>query len=76
MNVIEDKVRRRLAPFIAEGKIAAPQFSSIVGSPADALTVNVRLKAARVRNDDVESALRNALRDLGQDAQLVINPAQ
>ena len=42
-------------------------------APRDELA---RLKSARLRNDDVESALRNALRDLGQDAQLVINPAQ
>lgn len=75
MNVIEDKVRRRLAPFIAEGKIAAPQFSSIAGSPASALKVDVRLKAARVGTGDVETALRAAMRDLGADAQLVINPA-
>lgn len=75
MSVIEDKVRRRLAPFIAEGKIGAPQFSSLRGNSAAALTVNVRLKSARSRADDIEAALRNAMRDLGADAQLVINPA-
>ena len=75
MSVIEDKVRRRLAPFVAEGKIGAPQFSALAGAATASLTVNVRLKAARARTDDVESALHNAMRDLGADAQLVINPA-
>ncbi|MDE2364488.1 MAG: hypothetical protein KGM42_17565 [Hyphomicrobiales bacterium] len=74
MNPIEDKVRRRLAPFVAEGKIGAPQFSSLSG-PAAALTVNVRLKSARSRGADVEAALHQALRDIGPEAQLVINPA-
>lgn len=71
MNPIEDKVRRRLAPFVAEGKILAPQFT-----PAGpALTVAVQLKSARSQTDDVEKALRNAIRDLGADAQLVISAA-
>ncbi len=75
MNIIEDKVRRRLAPFIAEGKIAPPQFSPLGGTPDAALTVNVRLKSGRTRSDDVEAALHHAMRDLGATAQLVINPA-
>ena len=75
MSVIEDKVRRRLAPFIVEGKIGAPQFSATVGPSAAALTVNVRLKARVRARPRVEAALHNALRDLGPDAQLVINPA-
>lgn len=70
MSAIEDKVRRRLAPFIAEGKIGAPQFSSAAGP----LTVAVRLKAARSRADNVELALQNAMRDLSSEARLVISP--
>ena len=75
MNPIEDKVRRRLAPFVAEGKIGAPQFSSDSDRPAEILTVAVRLKSSSARQDDIEAALRNAMRDLGADAQLVISPA-
>ena len=75
MNVIEDKVRRRLAPFIVEGKIGAPQFSTVAGSPASALKVDVRLKSCKTGPNDVETALRNAMRDLATEAQLVINPA-
>lgn len=72
MNPIEDKVRRRLAPFVVEGKIGAPQFSEV---SASALTVSVQLKGARARADGVEAALQLAMRDLGGDAQLVISPA-
>ena len=75
MSVIEEKVRRRLAPFVAEGHICAPQFSPLAGPSEAARTVNVRLKSTLRRADDVEAALRNAIRDLGSDAQLVINPA-
>ncbi len=70
MSVIEDKVRRRLAPFVAEGMIGAPQFSSASGP----LMVAVRLKAAKARTDNVELALQNALRDLDAEAHLVISP--
>jgi hypothetical protein len=72
MNPIEDKVRRRLAPFVAEGKILAPQFTAAAGP---ALTVAVRLKSTRSHSDDIEQALRNAVRDLGAEAQLVISAA-
>lgn len=74
MSVIEDKVRRRLAPFVVEGAIGAPQFSA--ASPdAAPLTVAVRLKSAKLPNLAVEMALHDAMRDLGADARLVINPA-
>lgn len=71
MSAIEDKVRRRLAPFVVEGKIASPQFSATNSR----LTVNVRLKSPRERARDVESALMAAVRDLGADAHLVITGA-
>ena len=74
MSVIEDKVRRRLAPFVVEGKIGAPEFSNVSPASHAALTVNVRLKSAAAR-DGVEAALQNAIRDLGADAHLVINHA-
>jgi hypothetical protein len=71
MNPIEDKVRRRLAPFVVEGKIGAPQFTAA----SEPVTVAVRLKSARRGKDDVEAALRHAMRDLDAEAQLVISPA-
>jgi|CXWK01.1.fsa_nt_gi hypothetical protein len=74
MSVIEDKVRRRLAPFVAEGRIGAPDFSG--GSPnASPLTVAVRLTAAKLPRRAVEAALQDAMRDLGAEARLVISPA-
>ncbi|MFT4098210.1 MAG: hypothetical protein QM651_13920 [Rhodoblastus sp.] len=72
MSAIEDKVRRRLAPFIVEGKIGSPQFST---ANAAHVTVSVQLKASRERSRDVENALFAAVRDLGSDAQLVITGA-
>lgn len=71
MSAIEDKVRRRLAPFVVEGKIASPHFSSANAR----LTVNVKLKSSRERSRDVETALLAAVQDLGADAQIVITSA-
>ena len=71
MTVTEEKARRRLAPFVVEGKIAALQFSG----EADALTINVRLKSSPARGDAIEAALHNAVRDLGAGAHLVISHA-
>jgi hypothetical protein len=75
MSAIEDKIRRRLAPFVAEGKIGAPVFRATAEPSADALTVSVRLKSPSEQIDAVEAALRNAIHDLGAQAQLVISPA-
>lgn len=75
MSPIEDKVRRRLAPFVAEGKIRAPQFALEIERAASPLTVNVRLLPTRARTSEVETALRAAIHDLGNEAQLVISPA-
>ena len=75
MSAIEEKVRRRLAPFVVEGKIGLPQFSAINGSCDGRLTVNVQLKPPRERARDVETALLAAVQDLGADAQLVITGA-
>ncbi|MCB1542913.1 MAG: hypothetical protein KDJ30_00975 [Rhodoblastus sp.] len=72
MSAIEDKIRRRLAPFVVEGKIGSPQFSA---ADAARLTVNVQLKSPRARSRDVETALFAAVQDLGADAQLVITGA-
>ena len=75
MSAIEEKVRRRLAPFVVEGKIGSPQFSAANGSCAGRLTVNVQLKSPRERARDVETALLAAVQDLGGDAHLVITGA-
>lgn len=75
MSAIEDKVRRRLAPFVVEGKIGAPQFSSNGAPETSPLTVNVRVTSTNVRAGEVESALRAAFNDLVGEAQLVISAA-
>lgn len=75
MSAIEDKVRRRLAPFVVEGKIGSPQFLPANSAVAGRLTVNVQLKSSRQPARDVETALLAALQDLGADAQLVITGA-
>ena len=72
MSAIEDKVRRRLAPFVVEGKIGSPQFSA--ANPAR-LTVNVQLRSPHAQSRDVETALLAAVQDLGAEAQLVITGA-
>ncbi len=72
MSAIEDKVRRRLAPFVVEGKIGSPRFSA---ANATRLTVNVQLKPPRERAREVETALQAAVQDLGADAHLVITGA-
>ncbi len=63
---LEDKIRRRLAPFVVEGKIAAPQFE-LTGEAASPLRINVRIKRA-----GVEPALHAALSDVPAGARLVI----
>lgn len=72
MSAIEDKVRRRLAPFVVEGKIGSPQFSA--ANPAR-VTVNVQLRSAHAHSREVETALLAAVQDLGAEAQLVITGA-
>ncbi|MCB1541893.1 MAG: hypothetical protein KDJ25_13945 [Rhodoblastus sp.] len=72
MSAIEDKVRRRLAPFVVEGKIGSPRFSA---ADAPRVTVSVQLKSSHARSRDVETALFAAVQDLGAEAQLVITGA-
>ncbi len=65
---LEDKIRRRLAPFVVEGKIAAPQFEA--GSDlARPVAVNIQLKRA-----GIEAALHDAIADVAGEARLVITP--
>ncbi|MDE2579047.1 MAG: hypothetical protein KGL46_09600 [Hyphomicrobiales bacterium] len=68
---IEDKVRRRLAPFVVEGKIETPKFAY---SPREKLAVSVKLHSAAPRRE-VETALERAMADMTQDAYLVIDAA-
>lgn len=66
---LEEKIRRRLAPFVVEGKIAAPRIEA--GPEATLpLTVSVQLKRA-----GVEAALHEAISDVSDGARLVIEPA-
>ena len=64
---LEDKIRRRLAPFLVEGKIAPPRIEAVEASRG--LRIRVQLKQA-----SAEAALRDAMSDLS-DAHLVITQA-
>jgi hypothetical protein len=72
-----EKVRRRLLPFVAEGKIKEPVFSEAVHEGADPILVaTVVANAGRnpvPRHAAVlESALQKALADLGSSVRLVM----
>lgn len=64
---LEEKIRRRLAPFVVEGKIAAPHLES---ATAKGVQVNVK-----IMNAGCEADLQNAMADLRGSAHLVIMPA-
>ncbi|MFV0280659.1 MAG: hypothetical protein ACK5JM_07850 [Rhodoblastus sp.] len=69
MDIIEDKIRRRLAPFVVEGKIETPSISPVDGSKTACVTI--QLTPAHENSREVETALRAAVQDLGSDAQIV-----
>jgi len=73
----QEKVRRRLLPFVAEGKITEPVFSEAAHEGAEPILVaTVSAKAERnpvPRHTAVlESALQKALADLGSTVRLVM----
>jgi hypothetical protein len=75
----QEKVRRRLLPFVAEGKINEPVFSEAILEGAEPILVAT--VAARPAPNPVprhaailESALQNALADLGSSVRLVMTP--
>jgi hypothetical protein len=75
----QEKVRRRLLPFVAEGKITEPVFTVHDGAPP----ILVATVAARTGRNTVakhvaalETALRNALADLGSSVRLVMTEAK
>ncbi len=74
----KEKVRRRLLPFMAEGKISEPVFSE---QPSDdqsfVLIATVAAKAGRTPVQPssarlLESALQKAVSDLGTSVRLVL----
>jgi hypothetical protein len=72
-----EKVRRRLLPFVAEGKIQEPVFSETVHEGAGPILVaTVAAKASRNpvprQTAALESALQQALADLGSSVRLVM----
>jgi hypothetical protein len=71
-----EKVRRRLLPFVAEGKITEPVFSEATNNGAPAILVTVAAKAGRNpvarQTALLESALLKALADLGPGVRLVM----
>jgi hypothetical protein len=72
----QEKVRRRLLPFVAEGKITEPVFTVHDGAPP----ILVATVAAKTGRNPVtkhvaalETALQKALADLGSSVRLVMN---
>jgi hypothetical protein len=73
----QEKVRRRLLPFVAEGKITEPVFSEASGEGEPAILIaTVVAKADRnpVARPTalLENALQKALADLGSSVRLVM----
>jgi type IV pilus biogenesis protein CpaD/CtpE len=73
----QEKVRRRLLPFVAEGKITEPVFSEAVQEGSQPILVaTVAAKAERNpaprHTALLESALQKALADLGSSVRLVM----
>jgi hypothetical protein len=71
----QEKVRRRLVPFVAEGKITEPVFTVHDGAPP----ILVATVAAKPGRNPVtrpvaalETALQKALADLGSSVRLVM----
>jgi hypothetical protein len=73
----QEKVRRRLLPFVAEGKITEPVFSEAVHEGSQPILVATVVAKAE-RNPAprhaalLESALQKALADLGASVRLVM----
>jgi hypothetical protein len=73
----QEKVRRRLLPFVAEGKITEPVFSEAAREGSQPILIaTVAAKAERNpvprHNAILESALQKALADLGSSVRLVL----
>jgi hypothetical protein len=77
----QEKVRRRLLPFVAEGKITEPVFSEAKHEGSQPILIaTVTAKAERnpvPRHTAIlESALQKALADLGTSVRLVMTPSE
>jgi hypothetical protein len=74
----KEKVRRRLLPFMAEGKISEPVFSEQAADDQSVVLVaTVATKVGRTPTPPssarlLESALQKALSDLGGSVRLVL----
>jgi hypothetical protein len=73
----QEKVRRRLLPFVAEGKITEPVFSESASD--DEPSILVATVAAKIEKNPaarqtatLESALRKALADLNSSVRLIM----
>jgi hypothetical protein len=69
---LEEKIRRRLAPFVIEGRISAPKVQIAAGAE-DAFDVDVRAMDAKCAS--LQADLAHALRDLGSAARLRLQAA-
>jgi hypothetical protein len=72
-----EKVRRRLLPFVAEGKIKEPVFSEAVQEDAGPILIatvapNASRNSVPRQTAVLESALQQALADLGSSVRLVM----
>jgi hypothetical protein len=77
MDQEKEKVRRRLLPFVAEGKITEPVFSEAARDGAEPILVaTVSAKVGRNpvprQTAVLETALQKALADLGSTVRLVL----
>ena len=72
---LEDKIRRRLKPFIVEGRIREPSIRSMAGSaPAGSFEIDIAPEQKAFEPTNLERDLRAALADLAPLISLRLNP--
>ena len=72
---LEDKIRRRLTPFVVEGRIREPAIRSVTGhDDGGSFEVDVAPKERAFAPSDLERDLRAALSDLAPLISLRLSP--
>jgi hypothetical protein len=72
---LEDKIRRRLKPFVVEGRIREPAIRSVSGDEAGgAFEVDIAPEEKAFAPSNLERDLRAALSDLAPLISLRLNP--
>lgn len=72
---LEDKIRRRLKPFVVEGRIREPDIRNVAGQdPEGSFEIDVAPKERAFARSELERDLRAALSDLAPLISLRMSP--